>query len=155
MHGSPAGPPLPCNTLSSHLARGRFSLEAFKTTLGTHRTGLISDLYQAALQHPPQERSAFLKKACEGDPGLQHELESLLRYESDAARFFESTLGWRPTHRGGPSLCNHWERLAEAAPTPAHRRAWLMVALETSEHHEEAERIRRALDDLSGRTRTS
>ena len=72
------------------MARGRFSLEAFKTTLGTHRTGLISDLYQAALQHPPQERSAFLKKACEGDPGLQHELESLLRYESDAARFFDS-----------------------------------------------------------------
>ena len=72
------------------MARGRFSLEAFKTTLGTHRTGLISDLYQAALQHPPQERSAFLKKACEGDPDLQHELESLLRYESDAARFFDS-----------------------------------------------------------------
>ena len=58
--------------------------------MGTHRTGLISDLYQAALQHPPQARSAFLKEACQGDSGLQHELESLLRYESDAARFFDS-----------------------------------------------------------------
>src|SRR4026209_368055 len=58
--------------------------------MGTHRPGLISDLFAAALQHPPQARSAFLEDACQGDPDLQHELESLLRYESNAARFFDN-----------------------------------------------------------------
>jgi eukaryotic-like serine/threonine-protein kinase len=58
--------------------------------MATHRPGLISDLFAAALQHPPQARSDFLKGACQGDPDLQHELESLLRYESNAARFFDN-----------------------------------------------------------------
>lgn len=59
---------------------------------------------------------------------------------------FLTSLGWRPAYRGDASLCRHWERLAEVAPTPADRHAWLMAALEVSERHEDAARVRKALD---------
>jgi serine/threonine protein kinase/Tol biopolymer transport system component len=50
----------------------------------------VSDLYHAALARQPEERSAFLKEACEGDENLRLEVESLLRYESAASRFLET-----------------------------------------------------------------
>ena len=50
----------------------------------------ISDLYHRALECRPEERDAFLKGACDGDPALLREVESLLRYESDAAPFLET-----------------------------------------------------------------
>ena len=50
----------------------------------------ISDLYHRALECRPEERDAFLKGACDGDPALLKEVESLLRYESDAAPFLET-----------------------------------------------------------------
>ena len=50
----------------------------------------ISDLYHAALERPPEERTAFLKEACEGDEALRQEIESLLRYASAPARFLET-----------------------------------------------------------------
>jgi eukaryotic-like serine/threonine-protein kinase len=50
----------------------------------------VSELYHRALACTPEERGAFLKKACDGDHALLAEVESLLRYESDAARFLES-----------------------------------------------------------------
>ena len=53
------------------------------------RRQLISDLFHAAVGRPPEERSAFLKEACEGDPALHEELESLLRYEFVAAQFLD------------------------------------------------------------------
>ena len=48
----------------------------------TARRELVSHLYHAALERPPEERSAFLKDACKGDLALQQELESLLRYDA-------------------------------------------------------------------------
>ena len=55
----------------------------------TPRRELLSRLYHAALECPPEERSAFLKDACAGDATLQGELESLLRYEPAAGRFLD------------------------------------------------------------------
>jgi serine/threonine protein kinase len=57
--------------------------------MGTSRWEQISALYHAALGRPPAERSAFLNEACEGEPALQQELESLLRYQSASAQFLE------------------------------------------------------------------
>ncbi len=50
----------------------------------------MSDLYPAALGRAPEERGAFLDEACDGDAALREEVESLLRYESNAARFLET-----------------------------------------------------------------
>jgi hypothetical protein len=50
----------------------------------------ISDLYHRALVCTPDERGAFLQVACDGDAALRAEVESLLRYESGAARFLET-----------------------------------------------------------------
>jgi eukaryotic-like serine/threonine-protein kinase len=55
----------------------------------TPRRELISHLYHGALERSPTERSAFLKDACAGDPALQQELESLLRYDPATARFLD------------------------------------------------------------------
>jgi len=54
------------------------------------RRDQISDLYHAALARAPDERSAFLKEACDGDEALRQEVESLVGYESDAASFLET-----------------------------------------------------------------
>jgi serine/threonine protein kinase len=53
----------------------------------------ISDLYHQALECPPDTRSEFLKKACDGDQALREEVESLLRYEVASARFLETSAG--------------------------------------------------------------
>ena len=47
----------------------------------------IADLHDRALECAPEERRAFLENACHGDHALLEEVESLLQYESDAARF--------------------------------------------------------------------
>ena len=54
------------------------------------RPDLISDFYHGALALPPEERSAFLIKACNGDEGLRQEVESLLECEPASARFLET-----------------------------------------------------------------
>ena len=36
------------------------------------------DLFHAALKRPPEERKAFLDKACETDPAQKEEVQSLL-----------------------------------------------------------------------------
>lgn len=48
----------------------------------------VSDIYHAALERAPDERSA-LHQACDADDALREEVESLLRYESGAAQFLE------------------------------------------------------------------
>ncbi len=47
----------------------------------------IEPLYHAALEHAPDERSAFLDEACDGDQDLRQEVESLLAYDEPAQRF--------------------------------------------------------------------
>jgi serine/threonine protein kinase/Tol biopolymer transport system component len=49
----------------------------------------IERVYHAALRQPASERPAYLAEACGGDEALRAEVESLLRYEQDAARFIE------------------------------------------------------------------
>ncbi|MFN0120565.1 MAG: protein kinase domain-containing protein [Blastocatellia bacterium] len=50
----------------------------------------IRELYDAALERRPDERAAFLDKACPGD-SLRHEVESLLAWEQKAAGFIETS----------------------------------------------------------------
>ncbi len=50
----------------------------------------ISDLYHRALDCTPEERSAFLQRACDGDAALRQEIESLLEYESHSSGFLET-----------------------------------------------------------------
>ncbi len=50
----------------------------------------ISEAYHGALARALDERSTFLEEACAGDDALRQEVESLLRYESDSARFLET-----------------------------------------------------------------
>jgi eukaryotic-like serine/threonine-protein kinase len=50
----------------------------------------ISDQYHRALACAPDDRRAFLHAACDGDDALCQEVESLLAYESDSARFLET-----------------------------------------------------------------
>jgi serine/threonine protein kinase/tetratricopeptide (TPR) repeat protein len=38
----------------------------------------LKDLFAAALDHPPEERSVFVHQACDGDQSLENELNSLL-----------------------------------------------------------------------------
>src|SRR6516162_3637891 len=50
----------------------------------------IESLLQAALEHPPDERDAFLRSACAGDEELDREVRSLLRSQHMAGSFLES-----------------------------------------------------------------
>ncbi len=49
----------------------------------------VEELYHAALERPPDERSAFLDEACANDANLRTEVESLLAFESKADQFLE------------------------------------------------------------------
>ncbi len=60
--------------------------------MSTERWHRLAELYQAALERPTEERGEFLKQACEGNPGLQEELESLLRYQPAARRFLDTSV---------------------------------------------------------------
>jgi eukaryotic-like serine/threonine-protein kinase len=53
----------------------------------------VSDLYHQALERAPEARSAFLQAACAGDDDLRAAVESLLRYEPQAAGFLARPLG--------------------------------------------------------------
>jgi serine/threonine protein kinase/Tol biopolymer transport system component len=62
----------------------------------------IERCYNAALERPPESRTAFLDKACGQDPALKKEVESLLGYDRDAASFLETHAGagTKPLHAG-------------------------------------------------------
>jgi serine/threonine protein kinase len=50
----------------------------------------VDNLLQAALEHPLEERNAFLKRACAGDEALEREVRSLLESQQEAGSFLES-----------------------------------------------------------------
>jgi Tol biopolymer transport system component len=50
----------------------------------------VNDLFHAALDREPGERSAFLDIGCRGDDGLRHEVELLLADEKEAVSFLET-----------------------------------------------------------------
>src|SRR5689334_11211444 len=50
----------------------------------------LDELFHAALERQPGERSAFLDEACAGDESLRTKLESLLDAHEKAGSFIES-----------------------------------------------------------------
>jgi serine/threonine-protein kinase len=65
--------PRPRNMIRNIFQEGPMSPERWRS---------IEELYHAALERTPAERTAFLADACHGDEGLKHEVESLLAQES-------------------------------------------------------------------------
>ena len=57
--------------------------------MADERSNRISDLYERALAHPPEERGRFLRDACGDDQALRREVESLLAFEPGAEKFLE------------------------------------------------------------------
>jgi len=57
--------------------------------MASERADRISEIFHAALSQRPEDRVAFLNDACEGDPEVRQEVESLLRYVSVAPGFLE------------------------------------------------------------------
>lgn len=47
----------------------------------------IEELLQAALQLPADQRDDFVREGCGGDPGLEHEVRSLLTSHEEAGSF--------------------------------------------------------------------
>jgi tetratricopeptide (TPR) repeat protein len=52
----------------------------------------IEQLYHAALERKPGERAAFLEQSCAADPGLRHEVESLLAISDDADGYLKAAI---------------------------------------------------------------
>src|SRR5215469_5542183 len=44
----------------------------------------VKQIFQSAIECPPDERDAFLARACSGDPGLRREVESLISSHNQA-----------------------------------------------------------------------
>jgi hypothetical protein len=53
------------------------------------RRNQVSDIYNAALQRPVEDRSAYLIEVCGGDETQRQEVESLLGFESASLQFLE------------------------------------------------------------------
>ena len=51
------------------------------------RWEMVSDLFEAALESEPHERSAFLARMCAGDDELRTEVESLIHEHDSGAEF--------------------------------------------------------------------
>ena len=70
----------------------------------------IESLYHLARQKAPEDRTAYLERACEGDESLRREVESLLSLDKEAATFLETeeipvTQGTAdPSLRGGEQI---------------------------------------------------
>ncbi len=59
-------------------------------TMTPERFQQVEKLYHAALEREPSQRAAFLDEACREDDELRQEVESLLRYKTQAAEFIET-----------------------------------------------------------------
>src|SRR5437773_5584006 len=55
------------------------------------RLQTIEEIFRAALDQEPDQISAFLDTACEGDEGLRRKVEALLRSRERAASFMETS----------------------------------------------------------------
>src|SRR5215471_11545016 len=60
--------------------------------MDSERWRQIEELYHRALERAPDERVAFVAKACRGDAGLQQEVESLLERAEQARTFLETSV---------------------------------------------------------------
>jgi hypothetical protein len=68
-----------------HALRSRRFHDSAKTP---ERWRQLEQLYHRALEIPADRRSAFLEEACGADEALRQEVESLIAYETRAARDF-------------------------------------------------------------------
>ncbi|MFL6599124.1 MAG: serine/threonine protein kinase, partial [Chthoniobacterales bacterium] len=55
------------------------------------RFNTVEEIFHAALEQEPDQISAFLDTACEGDAVLRREVEALLESDQRAARFIETS----------------------------------------------------------------
>jgi tetratricopeptide (TPR) repeat protein len=55
----------------------------------SEREKRVAELVKSALDLAPQERTAFVAEACEGDAEIRTEVESLLAFQDDASHFIE------------------------------------------------------------------
>jgi serine/threonine protein kinase len=67
----------------------------------------VESLYNAALARAPERRAAFLQEACQGDPELYREVESLLSRDASGDGLLE-----RPAWEAAPSLMEEATRNA-------------------------------------------
>ena len=58
--------------------------------MDSNRWNRVDNLLQSALERRPEERSAFLRVACEGDEALEREVRSLLASQQETRSFRES-----------------------------------------------------------------
>ncbi|MBA3439070.1 MAG: PD40 domain-containing protein [Pyrinomonadaceae bacterium] len=49
----------------------------------------VEDVFQAALDHPPEERAWFIAEACAADPSLREQVEALVAQYDEAGTFIE------------------------------------------------------------------
>src|SRR6516165_1228869 len=63
--------------------------ERGKDLMKTERWEKVIDLFQSALEHPPEERAAFLNESCHDDEDMRREVESLLISHQRAENFIE------------------------------------------------------------------
>ena len=78
------------------------------------RWEMVSDLFEAALQSEPHERSAFLARMCAGDDELRTEVESLIHEHDSGAE-----LPARPPLDAAALLRDAWQQAADpSAPDP-------------------------------------
>src|SRR5262249_638651 len=50
----------------------------------------VKQIFQSAIECPPDERAAFLARPCAGDPGLRREVESLISSHDQAGDSIEA-----------------------------------------------------------------
>ena len=55
------------------------------------RWAKVESIYHAALKHEPQERAAFVANECAGDPELEGEVGSLLKFDAQTDAFMQSS----------------------------------------------------------------
>jgi eukaryotic-like serine/threonine-protein kinase len=57
------------------------------------------DVFNAAVEQPPDERAAFLERSCDGDKALRRKIELLLKYHDTSGDFIKS-----PAFKAAPEL---------------------------------------------------
>jgi serine/threonine-protein kinase len=58
-----------------------------------------TDLFNVAVEQPPDERAAFLERSCDGDEALRRKVELLLKYHDTSGDFIKS-----PAFKAAPEL---------------------------------------------------
>jgi serine/threonine protein kinase len=66
--------------------------------MGQERWREVEELFESAVSRPPEERAAFLNRACGEDAELRREIESLLKADADATGYLERDGRTAPLH---------------------------------------------------------